>query len=186
MGEPSKGSGGAVGDDELWGFVTKQFPNATLERVGDQYVVATIHGVGATPLDAAQKALGDMGRIFTHGRKFTTLLSEIKNELSSPGMTRKRHDSLMTLIGEAENALNDGVLANTVHWLLRAGYTKELTDLSRRVTTRLGMAAAELAAADKAGTAHARARQKGAKRFSGANDPTLTHGERLAMWRKGV
>lgn len=136
--------------DDLKVMLKNQFPAAlTYEKDGVWYT-CTIHGAGATAEKSMQDALIDWHDMEREGRMLDTMIADIREDLSTPGMNRKRHDSLIELVDLAEEALNDGVITKTVNALMAPSYTRTLTELRRRVTTRLGMAAQNAEANDKA------------------------------------
>lgn len=131
-------------------LVKRMFPAANLYQVDNQWQLVTIHGVGTTEEAAMKAALKDFREMSEDGKSLPQILDDIRADLAERGMSRTRHDSLHELLNIAEKALDDGILTNTVPWIMRAGYSRQIEELKQRVTTRLNMVAQEMQANEKA------------------------------------
>jgi hypothetical protein len=108
-------------------------------------LVYTLHGTGATEQEALQNALTSFDKMLKRGHMLRGMLNDILDDLKTPGMSRERHDNLQDSLAICETYLNDGVLSGSIGPLEVPRYTRELDELKRRVTARLGMAAQQAA-----------------------------------------
>jgi hypothetical protein len=98
-----------------------------------------------------ENALTEYNNMASNGRSLPQILDDVENDLRSrPGMGRQRHDDLLALLGTAEQALNGGILTETVPWLMVAGHNRRIEDLRRRIDTRLNMVALDMQEREKA------------------------------------
>jgi hypothetical protein len=154
MGEPSLPTRAALlkfPPDTLTTLVNHQFPSSIIEEVDGKFILLTVHAVGATEREARENALATYREMKEDGESLPQMLEDVALDLKSAGgMTRARHDSLLDLLTICETSLNGGVLTKSVPWLMVGSYTRQIEDLRRRVITRLGMTAQEIAANEKA------------------------------------
>jgi hypothetical protein len=130
--------------EEIISLVQRQFPGSNLYLLDTKWHVATVHGVGDTEEAALKAAMKDWQDMQRDGKALPEILSDVRNDLANSGMSRERHDSLHDLLNIASQSLDAGILTNTVPWIMRASYTREIEDLRRRVSTRLSMKALEM------------------------------------------
>jgi hypothetical protein len=122
-------------------LVEHQFPGATVQQIEGIYFLLTVHSTGETELEAMRAALKHYHEMERDGKALPQLLGEIAEDLKDSGMSRQRHDSLLELCDLASQALNGGVIANVIPWIMIASYTRQIEDLRRRITVRLSMVA---------------------------------------------
>ncbi len=135
----------------LLALVKRQFPGATVHEMDGKFYLLTIHSAGNTEREAMEHALKAYKDMADDGRALPQILTDVDTDLKeAKGMTRNRHDSLLELLSIAEQALNGGVLTETVPWIMIASYNRQIEDLRRRITTRLNMVARELQEQEKA------------------------------------
>lgn len=146
MGEPGRES-----LDALRTLAKRQFPAAEhIEGEGGRHFLLTRHGEGASEHEMLRNALRDYRAAAVNGRMVRTMLKEIVEDLSTPGMGRERHDLLQESLTIVENAINDGVMTGVLPALEVPSLTREVLTLQRRVSTRLGMSAQNAAEYEKA------------------------------------
>ena len=161
----------------LEALIQHQFPGATIQLADGVYYLLTIHAQGDTAQAAMENALSAYACMSREGKFLPQMLEDITTDLKeTPGMTRERHDSLIELLTLAEGALNDGVLTDTVPWIMVPSYTRQIEDLRRKVSTRLMMIAQEMQARDEA-------KKRAATKFPHAtiNPADLTPYQRLRL-----
>ena len=135
----------------LLSLIRRQFPGALIQEQDGKFYLLTIHGTGDSEREALENALTSYNDMARDGRALPQILADVEADLEgAPGMSRKRHKSLLELLSIAEQALNGGVLTETVPWIMVASYNRQIEDLQRRVVTRLNMVAQELQEREKA------------------------------------
>lgn len=146
MGEPSQliPPLGTLPKNELTSIINQRYPGALIQETDGQYALFTLHSIGDTPHDAMQKAIKEYDRMSDDGKNLRTMLSDIYEDLRTPGMSRVRAESLYDILTICENALNGAIITRAVNWIEIPGITRELCDLRRRIETRLNMIAHEL------------------------------------------
>lgn len=150
---------------ELPTLVQHQFPGSTVIEQDGQYLCLTIHSVGKSPREAMENALSSFREMKDDGRSLPQMLDDVREDLrNTPGMSRARHDSLQEILTICEQALNGGVLTQTVPWIMVPSYTRQIEDLRRKVETRLLMVAQEMKDKEKA-------RNRAAMRFPRPTPP---------------
>lgn len=189
MGEPSlpaSHSLSSISNEDLITLVRHQYPDSVIQEAEGKFFLITIHGGGDSARSAMEGALSSFIDMARDGRAIEQILSDIREDLSSPGMNRERHDSLMELLEIASAAVDGGVITNVVPWILVPSYTRQIEDLRRRVATRLGMTAQDMAAKEDA-------KRRAGKKFSPAERAqtdtyqAFTPAERIARMRaRGV
>lgn len=151
VGEPSMAATLALPLSNITLQFRNQFPGASVQETEDgSFVAFTVHGIGATQEAAKEDSLKELQMQREHGKRLGSIIGEVRAGLTSPGMTRERHDALIALLDDAELALGRGLLCGVIAPINNYRLTRELADLRRRVTTRLGMAAQEIANEEKA------------------------------------
>lgn len=144
--------------EALQGLAKHEFPAYTVRHTSPDVVeIITVHGVGASEEEALANALKQYADMKRDGQCVRQMLDDVITDLNEQrGMSRERHDSLCEILDIAGGAINDGVITNTVPWILVPSLTREITALRRRIDTRLNMVAIELqqeeAARKRAGT----------------------------------
>lgn len=142
MGEPSRASS----LHELKALVKHKFPGAQLitDEAGN-HLLLTVHGLGKTEYEAHANAIAEWDRMCVCGASVRSMLDEILQDLRSPGMSRARHDSIQESLDIVSSGINDGILTGVIPFVQIAGLNREVEDLRRRVSARLGMQAASMA-----------------------------------------
>lgn len=147
-------TGGVIGMGEprlesLIAQLTKQLPGAQIAEQEGSYTIVTVHGSGTTLEQALEDALKVSEEYAIAGRSVRGLLDAILDDLSSPGMSRKRHDDLLAVLQDASVALNKGILGGVIPWVQVGSLNREILDIERRITTRLNMVAQEMQLREK-------------------------------------
>jgi hypothetical protein len=154
MGEPSLPANHLIPSlhqTNLVSLIHRKFPGAVIQEVEGTFYLLSIHGVGATEREVMENALTEYNNMTNDGRSLPQILNDVENDLHGrPGMSRQRHDDLIELLGTAEQALNGGILTETVPWIMVAGYNRRIEDLRRRIDTRLNMVALDMQEREKA------------------------------------
>ena len=139
-------------DRELETLIQHEFPNSIFDLTDLGHVILSVHGVGKTKRQAMENALIAYNDMKFDGQSLPQMLDDVVSDLAEPGMGRERHDSLIEILDMCSAAVNSGVLTHTLNWIMVPAYTRQIEDLRRRVSARLGMMAQQMKDRDAAKT----------------------------------
>jgi hypothetical protein len=136
--------------EQLTSLAKKHFPDGVFVPTETGVAFVTIHGSGTDQREAMENAINGYTQMKEDGQALPDMLDQVTEMLAERGMSRERHDSIISILEQCATALNDGIITGVINPLMVPSYTRKIEDMRRRVSTRLMMIAQDLSEREKA------------------------------------